>query len=77
LPDFPVHAARIGDANVLTRELAGVALGVPQTVYATVPVAVPNGDGVYDYSPRIAVLADGADPAEFTFPLRIGRDPTQ
>jgi hypothetical protein len=77
LPNFPVHAARIGDTNVLSRELVGVAIGVPETVYARVPVTVPNGEDAYDYSPRITVVAEGADPVETMFPLLIGRDPQQ
>jgi hypothetical protein len=47
------------------------------TVYATVPVAILNGDGVNDFSARIVVRAEGGDPAEITHPLLIGRAPGQ
>ncbi len=71
-------AARIGETYVLTRELDSVARGVPETVVAAVPILMPGGHGnVDDWSIRIVVLAEGADPAELTFPLRIGRDPNR
>ena len=71
-------AAQIGETYVLTRELDGVARAVPETVIAAVPVLMPTYHGdVHDHSIRIVVLAEGADPAELTFPLRIGRDPNR
>jgi hypothetical protein len=72
------NAAQVGETYVLTRELDGVARAVPETIVAAVPILMPTVHGdVSDYSIRIVVLAEGADPAEITFPLRIGRDPSQ
>jgi hypothetical protein len=71
-------AAQIGATYVLTSELDGVSRAVPETVVAAVPIVMPSYHGnVSDYSIRIVVLAEGADPAELTFPLRIGRDPNR
>lgn len=77
LPGVPSRAGRIGGRLVLSREIEGVARGVPAKLYATVPIAVPDRDDVNDYPIRVVVRAEGADPAEFDFPLRIGRDPTR
>ena len=72
------NAAQFGETYVLTRELDGVARAVPETVVADVPIVMPSFHGdVGDYSIRIVVLADGAEPAEVAFPLRIGRDPSR
>ena len=74
LPD----AAEIGETYVLTRELDGVARAVPENGDAAVPVLMPTYHGdVREHSIRIVALAEGADPAELTFPLRIGRDPNR
>jgi hypothetical protein len=78
LPEFPQRAARVGDANLLLRPIDGVARNVPERMWFTVPVTVPNGGDVNEYPIRIAVAAEGAeDRAVYDFPLRIGRDPSQ
>jgi hypothetical protein len=74
LPAYPERAARIGDRHVLTRKLDGVARDVPERLYATLPVAVPDAHGVNEYPIRLRVSVEGMDePAELDFPLRIAR----
>lgn len=72
--DLPELAQR---SNVLTRQIEGVARNVPERMWFTISVAVPDRDNVNDYPMRIAVQAEGADSdAAYGLPLKIGRDPT-
>ena len=44
----------------------------------TVPVAVPNGDDVYDYPIRLTIAAEGTEGAViYDFPLKVGREPNR
>jgi hypothetical protein len=77
LAELPEPAARVGESNVLRRPIEGVAHNVPERMWFTVYVAVPDGDGVNDYPIRVLVAAEGADgEAVCDFPLKVGRDPS-
>ena len=58
--------------------MGGCARPGPARRCPAVPVLMPSYHGdVREHSIRIVALAEGADPAELTFPLRIGRDPNR
>jgi hypothetical protein len=72
------RAVRLDERNVLTRTLDGIALGVPEKFYASVPFSVPDGDNVNEYPVEIRIAAEGAEREIVGWTsLRIGRDPRQ
>jgi hypothetical protein len=76
LSAFSQRAGRVGDVNVITRALEGIARDVPERLWLRVPFAVPDRDGANEYPIRARVAAEGAEgESVLDFPLSIGRDP--
>lgn len=75
LPGLP-RAARVGESNILMRPIDGVARDVPERMWFTAGVTVPDRDAINDYPIRIVVAAEGADgQTVHHFPLKVGRNP--
>lgn len=69
---------RFGSSDADRRQIEGVARDVPERMWFTIYVAVPDRDNVNEYPIRVAVQAEGAEGETVCdFPLKIGRDPSR
>jgi hypothetical protein len=67
LPELAtVRASRLGDRNLLTRQLDAISRDFPEVLYVTMPTNVPG-----EYAIQVRVQAEHADAATADFNLRI------